>query len=131
MKTIHKGSKIFDLLSTTSEGSGNVVDIPLVQIGCSLCLLIKDLFLDVTHKQAHITGPRSTPHSDSSDLPVVAEHHGKENLVIYHSRNFGSEKIVLTRPYVRPPLHVSRGEILHFKYPRVSVVNRIATRTLR
>ena len=32
-----------------------------------------------------------------------------------HSRNFGSDKIVLT--YVRPPLHVSRGETLHFKHP--------------
>ena len=43
------------------------------------------------------------------------------------------EILVLTRnrPYVRPPLHVSRGEILHFKYTRVSAVNRIATRTLR
>ena len=38
-----------------------------------------------------------------------------------HPRNFG--------PYVRPPIHVSRGEILHFKYPRVSAVNRTATRT--
>ena len=45
-----------------------------------------------------------------------------------HARNFGSEKIVRTRPYVRPPLHVSRGEILHFKYPRVSAVNRKASR---
>ena len=27
---------------------------------------------------------------------------------------------------VRPPLHVSRIEIFHFKYPRVSAVNRIA-----
>ena len=76
MKTIHKGSKIFDFLSTTGKGSGNVVDIPLVQIGCSPCLLVKDLFLDVTHKQAHIIGPKSTPHSDSSELPVIAEHHG-------------------------------------------------------
>ena len=32
-----------------------------------------------------------------------------------HSRNFGFDKIVLT--YVRPPLHVSRGETLHFKHP--------------
>ena len=49
-----------------------------------------------------------------------------------HPRNFGSEKIVCTtnvRPYVRPPGHVSRGEVLHFKYVRVSAVNRIATRT--
>ena len=29
------------------------------------------------------------------------------------------------------PLHVSWGEILHFKYPCVSAVNRIATQTLR
>ena len=32
-----------------------------------------------------------------------------------HSRNFGSDKIVLT--YVRPPLLLSRGETLHFKHP--------------
>ena len=53
MKTILKGNKIFELLSTTSEGSGNVVDIPLVQIGCSSCLLIKDLYLDVTAINRH------------------------------------------------------------------------------
>ena len=36
------------------------------------------------------------------------------------------------RPYVRPPLHVNRVEILHFKYTRISAVNRsIATRTFR
>ena len=35
------------------------------------------------------------------------------------------------RPYVRPPLHVSRGEILFVKYPHVSAVNHIATRTFR
>jgi len=35
------------------------------------------------------------------------------------------------RPYVRPPLHVSRGEILLVKYPHVSAVNHIATRTFR
>ena len=42
-----------------------------------------------------------------------------------HPKNFGSEKIVRT---VRQPLHVSRDEILHFKHPRVSAVNRIASR---
>ena len=52
---------------------------------------------------------------------------GKEILIITHPRNFGSEKIVRTR-YVRPPLHVSQDEILHFKHPRVSAVNRIASR---
>ena len=46
-----------------------------------------------------------------------------------YSRNFGSEKIVCR--LVRPPLHVSRGEILHFKHPHVSAVNRTATRTFR
>ena len=55
-------------------------------------------------------------------------------MVNYPSKpdNFGSEKIVPygVRPYVRPPLHGSPGEILHFKYPRVSAVNRIATLTL-
>ena len=42
-----------------------------------------------------------------------------------HPRNLGSEKIFST------PIHVSRGEILHFKYTCVSAVNRIATRTFR
>ena len=56
---------------------------------------------------------------------------GKEIWLSMHPRHFGSEKIVRTRPYVRPPIHVSRGVILHFKYPRVSAVNRIATRTFR
>ena len=27
---------------------------------------------------------------------------------------------VRTRPYVRPPVHVSRGEILHYKQPRIA-----------
>ena len=31
--------------------------------------------------------------------------------------------------FVRPPLHVSRGEMLHFNQQRVSAVNRMATRT--
>ena len=31
------------------------------------------------------------------------------------SRNFSFDKLV--RTYVRPPLHVSRGETLHFKHP--------------
>ena len=35
------------------------------------------------------------------------------------------------RPYLRPPLHVSRSEILLVKYPHVSAVNHIATRTFR
>ena len=48
-----------------------------------------------------------------------------------HLRNFGPEKIVRTCPYLRPPLHISLGEILHFKYPRVSAVNRIASRNFR
>ena len=57
---------------------------------------------------------------------------GKKIWLSMHPRNFGSEKIVCTtnvRPYVRPPGHVSRGEVLHFEYARVSAVNRIATRT--
>ena len=47
-----------------------------------------------------------------------------------HPRNFGYETIVRTSVRT-PPFHVSRGEILHFKYSRVLAVNRIATRTLR
>ena len=41
---------------------------------------------------------------------------GKKIWLPKHPRNFGSEKIV--RTYVRP-VHVSRGEILHFKPPRL------------
>ena len=56
------------------------------------------------------------------------------------ARKFGyqciQEILVLkNRPYVCTyihPIHVSRGEILCFKHPRVSgVVNRMATRTFR
>ena len=55
---------------------------------------------------------------------------GKENWVSKNPRNFGSDKIsVIT--YVSPPLHVSRGEILHFKHPCVLAVNCMATRTFR
>ena len=57
---------------------------------------------------------------------------GKKIWLSMHPRNFGSEKIVCTtnvRPYVRPLGHVSRDEVLHFKYARVSAVNRIATWT--
>ena len=55
-------------------------------------------------------------------------------------RKFGylciQEILVLTKSSVRStyagsPLHVSRIEILHFNYPRVLAVNRIATRTFR
>ena len=49
----------------------------------------------------------------------------REILVLTRNRPYG------VRSYVRPPLHVSRGEVLHFKYTRVSAVNRIATRTFR
>ena len=48
-----------------------------------------------------------------------------------HPRNFGFAKIVRTCTCVRPPLHVCRGEILHFNYARFSAVNRIDTRTLK
>ena len=36
-------------------------------------------------------------------------------------------KLSVRSTYLRPSLHVSRIEILHFKYPRISAVNRIAT----
>ena len=49
----------------------------------------------------------------------------REILVLTRNRPYG------VRPDVRPPLHVSRREILHFKHTRVSAVNRIATRTFR
>ena len=46
-----------------------------------------------------------------------------------YPRNFGCNKIV--RTYVRPPLHVSWGEILHFKHPELLTVNPMATWTFR
>ena len=52
----------------------------------------------------------------------------KEIWLSMHPRHFGFEKIVRTRPSVRLTLHVSRGEIFHFKYPGV---NCITTRTFR
>ena len=48
-----------------------------------------------------------------------------------HSRNFSLRKASVRRMYARPPLHISRGEILHFKQLRVSLVNSIASWTLR
>ena len=42
-------------------------------------------------------------------------------------RKFGNLCISENRPYVRPALHVSRNEILHFTHPRVSTINRIAS----
>ena len=49
-----------------------------------------------------------------------------KNLVISASKKFW-----LWGNDVPPPLHVRRHEILHFKHPRVSAVNRIASRTFR
>ena len=40
---------------------------------------------------------------------------GKKIWLSMRSRNFSFDKIV--RTYVHPPLHVSRGETLHFKHP--------------
>ena len=54
---------------------------------------------------------------------------GKKIWLPMHRKNFGSHKIVLTTPYVRPTLHVSGDEILHFKHPRVSAVKRMAAWT--
>ena len=39
---------------------------------------------------------------------------GKKIWLSMHPINFGSKKIVRTRQYIRIPLHVSRGGILHF-----------------
>jgi len=55
---------------------------------------------------------------------------GKKIWLSMHPRNFVNETIVRTSLRTSP-LHVSRGEILHFKYPRVSTVNHLATLTLR
>ena len=45
---------------------------------------------------------------------------GKKIWLPMHPINFGSEKIVRTSPYIRPPVHVSRGEILHYKHPGIA-----------
>ena len=56
---------------------------------------------------------------------------GKKIWLSMHPRSFGSDKIVRTE-YVRTlPPHVSPIEILHFNYPGVLAVNRIATRIFR
>ena len=47
---------------------------------------------------------------------------GKEIWLSMHARHFGFEKIIRTRPSVRPLLHVSQGEIFHFKYPGVNCI---------
>ena len=73
MKSICKGtcSKFFDLFCTVKESSGDVIDIPLLLIGCSSCVLIRDFFLDVTYKQTGTAGPKSIPHSKPSGLGVI------------------------------------------------------------
>ena len=73
MKSIRKGTcrKFFDLFCTVKESSGNTIDIPLLHIGCSSCVLIKDLFLDVTHRQAGTVRRKLTPHSEPSGLAVL------------------------------------------------------------
>ena len=52
---------------------------------------------------------------------------GKKIWKIYASKKFWFRQIL---PYGRLPLYVSRDEILHFKHPRVSAVNGMATRRL-
>ena len=52
---------------------------------------------------------------------------GKKIWKIYESKKFWFRQNL---PYGRLPLYVSRGEILHFKHPRVSAVNGMATRRL-
>ena len=51
---------------------------------------------------------------------------GKKTWLSMHPRNFGSDKIV--HMYVCPPLHVSWGDILHFKHSARLAVNHMATR---
>ena len=52
-------------------------------------------------------------------------------LSIMHSINFGSEKIVRTSARTSTPSCKKRGKISHVKYSRVSVVNCVATLTVR
>ena len=52
---------------------------------------------------------------------------GKKIWKIYASKKFWFRQNL---PYGRLPLYVSRDEILHFKHPRVSAVNGMATRRL-
>ena len=40
MEVVHKSSKIFDLASTTGNGSGNVVDIPFIQSKSEIITLL-------------------------------------------------------------------------------------------
>jgi len=54
---------------------------------------------------------------------------GKKIWLFMHPRNFGSDKIV--RMYLRPPLHVSWAEILHFKHRCFLAVNCLTSQTFR
>ena len=76
---------------------------------------------------------QSTPsNSDLAGLSArearAAEYHQWEKLVSNASNKFWFWE---NGPNVRPPLHVNRGEILHFNHPRILTVNRTATRTFR
>lgn len=65
-----------------------------------------------------------------AELSRSAEHNGYENLVIYALQNHGPDDWQnRLHMYVRPPIHVSQGDILHFKHLRVLELNRMATRT--
>ena len=92
------------------------------------------LFAVLYFSSCHIFPPVQTfphPHYLSLGLRGCGAPMGKKIWYSMHPSNFGSEEIVRTgvRPYLRPPVHVSRDPILHFKHPRVSAVNRIASRS--
>lgn len=77
MEAIHKGSEIFDVISCNGSGTNNVVDISLVQGRCSTRVLIKDLFLDMAHKQESIVRPKAATHGDSPSLSVILSIEGE------------------------------------------------------
>ena len=57
---------------------------------------------------------------------------GAQGSTMVKKKNWTKSSVRTTvRTYLRPCLHVNRGEISHFKHPRVSAVNRMATRTFR
>ena len=62
---------------------------------------------------------------------IKAGLHEQENLLSYAFKKFWFWQNCPYVAYVRPPVHESRGEILHFKGPRVSAVNCMATWTFR
>ena len=91
----------------------------------------KELSLSSSHRPFRRHDVIACNNGDIAREAPTREHHGQENLVIYVSKKIMVLKKSSMRTYIRPPIHVSRGEISRYKHPRVSAVNRMATQTFR